>query len=265
MSKVGATCKVCVGIYFSSALVFVGALIAHRNNPAAFDPTPANARYALWFGEGVAFVAVLTVTYLMFSPAADPKTSLTGCGTLVSGDDPNSVMLPLSTGGDEAAIEVLDPLCPSCKAFDTRLGASSLRSKLQLKGVLFPLDNSCNWMVTEALHPGACAMSEALLCAAGLSGTKDEDAVHDMLRYAFKHQEELRTLAAKDEERDARQAGERVPQGEGLPRHPAGEEQADQEPALGGGERDSGAHPAALHRQRRACATRTPTSASSTP
>jgi hypothetical protein len=109
-------------------------------------------------------------------------------------------MIPLSGGSSgEPAIEVLDPLCPSCKAFDIRLTASPLRHRLALKGVLFPLDNSCNWMVTEALHPGACAVSEALLCAAGMNGPKNDEAAHEVLRWAFAHQEELREQAAHDE------------------------------------------------------------------
>jgi hypothetical protein len=194
MSKVGATCKVCVGIYFSSALVFIGALVAHRSNNEPVSFSPVGSRYAIWFGEGVAFVAALTVIYLMFAPDSPSKNTLTGCGSLVSADDPGQVMIPLVSGDGEPAIEVLDPLCPSCKAFDTRLNASSLHDKLQLKGVLFPLDNSCNWMVTEAVHPGACAVSEALLCTG-----KDEPEVHDVLKWAFAHQEELRTLGAKDD------------------------------------------------------------------
>jgi len=193
--KVGETCKVCVGIYVASALVFVGALMAHLKNPAP----PEQGRFPLWFAEGVGFVAVLTLVYLLFTPSPDVKTSMTGCGTLVSGDDPNAVMIPLPSGTGEAAIEVLDPLCPACKAFDERLGASSLRNKLDLKAVLFPLDPTCNWMVTEALHPGACAVSEAILCAAGLTGEKDEKASQDVLKWAFKNQEKLRELAEKDE------------------------------------------------------------------
>jgi uncharacterized membrane protein len=161
MSKVGATCRVCVGIYFSSAIVFVGALIAHRSNNDTV-PAPMQGTFARSFAEGCAFVAVLTLTYLFASPSSDPKTALTGCGALVSADDPAGVMIPLSDSG-EPAIEVLDPLCPSCKAFDVRLNASRLGHKLALKAVLFPLDNSCNWMVTEALHPGACAAASSLL------------------------------------------------------------------------------------------------------
>ncbi|MDP2274134.1 MAG: vitamin K epoxide reductase family protein [Archangium sp.] len=200
VAKVGETCKVCMGIYVSSALVFVGALLAHLKNPARPDDTPQTGKFALWFGEGVAFVAVLSITYLVVTPTPDKKTSLAGCGSLVSGEDPNEVMLPLPSGDGEPAIEVLDPLCPACKAFDERLGASSLRKRLKLKAVLFPLDPSCNWMVTEALHPGACAVSEAMLCAGGVvSGRRDEKAAQEVLRWSFKNQEKLRELAGKDE------------------------------------------------------------------
>lgn len=200
VAKVGETCKVCMGIYVSSALVFIGALLAHLKNPAPQDFTPPTGKFALWFGEGVAFVAVLSITYLVVTPTPDKKTSLAGCGSLVSGEDPNEVMLPLPSGDGEPAIEVLDPLCPACKAFDERLGASNLRKRLDLKAVLFPLDPACNWMVTEALHPGACAVSEAMLCAGGVvSGRKDEKAAQEVLKWAFKNQEKLRELAAKDE------------------------------------------------------------------
>lgn len=201
VAKVGATCRVCVGIYGASALVFIGAVLVHRQNDAGSEgyesPMP---KFAGWFFEGVAFVAVLSLTYLAFTPAADPKKSLSGCGSLVTAEDPNHVMLPMRSGSDgEPSIEVLDPLCPACKAFDERLGASDLKRRLALKAVLFPLDSTCNWMVSEALHPGACAVSEAMLCAGGLAEKKDEAAADEVLRWAFKHQESLRELAAKDE------------------------------------------------------------------
>jgi hypothetical protein len=109
-------------------------------------------------------------------------------------------MIPLaSSAGGVPAIEVLDPLCPSCKAFDARLAASSLGARLNLDAVLFPLDSTCNWMVTEAIHPGACAVSEAVLCAAGLDGRRDPAAAAAVVRWAFGRQAELRTLAARDE------------------------------------------------------------------
>ena len=57
--------------------------------------------------------------------------------------------------------------------------------------LLFPLDKPCNWMVKESLHPGACAVTEAIHCA-------PEDA-QAMLDYAFAHQEELLALGREDD------------------------------------------------------------------
>jgi hypothetical protein len=126
----------------------------------------------------------------MFAPTS-PK-SLQGCGTLVKKDDP-SVLIPLGKGSGTPALAVLDPLCPACKAFDDRLAASDLYQKLQMQTVLFPLDAACNWMVKESLHPGACAVSEAMLC--------DKDGAEDVLDYAFQHQEELRDLAKNSDDK----------------------------------------------------------------
>jgi hypothetical protein len=55
--------------------------------------------------------------------------------------------------------------------------------------VLFPLDKECNWMVTESLHPGSCAVSEAILAAGPDTGA--------VLEWAFDHQAELRELGAQ--------------------------------------------------------------------
>ena len=65
--------------------------------------------------------------------------------------------------------------------------------------MLFPLDPTCNWMVTEALHPGACAVSEAMLCAGRAERPEGREAAQEVLNWAFKNQEKLRELAAKDE------------------------------------------------------------------
>ncbi len=200
MVKVGATCKVCVGLYVSSVVVFVGAALAHRKNDATHGFVPATGTFARGLAEGVGFVVALSLTYLAFSPAADQKKALAGCDSLVNADDTAGVMLSLAPSSGEPAIEVLDPLCPACKAFDTRLAASGLRERLDLKAVLFPLDPTCNWMVTEALHPGACAVSEAMLCAAGVAGgPRDDAAAREVLQWAFKQQDALRELAAKDD------------------------------------------------------------------
>ncbi len=189
MNKIGAVCKLCMGVYASSAAVFGSALIAH-GKAAPKSMRADNAIYGRWFAEGVGYVAVLTLAYVMFVPTSD-KT-LKGCGTLVQRTDPNKIMLPLGgRPGAMSAIAVIDPLCPACKAFDRRLEASGLTDKFDMQAVLFPLDAKCNWMVKESLHPGACMMSEALLC--------DPKATKQMLAWAFENQELLRDLAKQDE------------------------------------------------------------------
>ena len=37
--------------------------------------------------------------------------------------------------------------------------------KLDVQLALFPLDDTCNWMLDRPLHPGACTVSKAVLCA----------------------------------------------------------------------------------------------------
>lgn len=195
--KVGATCKVCVGIYLCSFVGFAAVFLAWQKlGASAREPRPA---YPMWFAEGVAFVVVLTLGFLAATPGGAAPNKAQGCGTLVQGDDPSGVMLELASKGKTRAIEVLDPLCPACKAFDERLRASDLDDDLDLSGVLFPLDPACNWMVTEALHPGACAVSEAILCANGLGNEKNGAAARKVLAWAFARQDALRELAAKDE------------------------------------------------------------------
>jgi uncharacterized membrane protein len=188
VSKIGAVCKLCVGIYISSGVVFFGALMAHMNADRPSGPTPTSL-YARYFGEGVLYVAVLAIFYMLFAPTS-PKSEK-GCGTLVKKDDGSGIMIPLGKGKGTQAIAVVDPLCPACKGFDDRMKASNLYDDLDLKAVLFPLDSQCNWMVKDSLHPGACAVSEAMLC--------DKDGAEDILNWAFKNQEELRETAKKDD------------------------------------------------------------------
>jgi hypothetical protein len=188
VSEIGAACKLCIGVYAASALIFLGALLAHANAaPAQVPrgmPLPIGL-YMRWFGEGVVYVAVLSICYVLFAPNS-PKP-LEGCGTLVKKRD-RGIMVPIGQArGGAPAIVLVDPLCPACKAFDERLRASDLDKRLRIEAVLFPLDSSCNWMVKESLHPGACAVTEAMLC--------DTAGGADILDWAYGNQNELRDLA----------------------------------------------------------------------
>jgi len=111
---------------------------------------------------------------------------------LVKQEDEAKVLLALPAAPNATpAIAVLDPLCPACRAFDRRLQASDLYQRLDLDVLLFPLDSKCNWMVKSSLHPGACIVSEAMLCA--------PEAAQRVLDYAFAEQERLLELGKTNE------------------------------------------------------------------
>jgi uncharacterized membrane protein len=191
MELIGSVCKLCVGVYVTSFGVAIAAVIAHLKADTHDDSdVPQKPAYARWFLEGVAYVAVLVLVYMLSAPTND-KT-LDGCGTLAKKDDPAQILLKFGgPPGSAPAISVLDPLCPACKAFDNRLVVSGLDAKLNMDVVLFPLDKTCNWNVKESLHPGACAVSEAMLCS--------KAEAKKILAWAFEHQEELIAEAKADE------------------------------------------------------------------
>jgi uncharacterized membrane protein len=182
-TQIGTYCKVCVGIYTSSLGVFVAAIAAFLlTRPSGEPKSGFLVQWAFYFVEGVAMVALPVLLYLSFKPAyADKLLQTSG---LRHPEDKYGVMLDTHGSGHVPAVEVLDPLCPACKGFSERLAASGLGEQLQIKLVLFPLDKECNWMVSESLHPGACAVSEALLCAG--------DRADKVLTWAFANQEDLR-------------------------------------------------------------------------
>ncbi|MGB0679969.1 MAG: vitamin K epoxide reductase family protein [Polyangiales bacterium] len=225
--ELGAACKLCIGIYVASLLAFVGALVLYRQakraahiqnatiepatDPAADAaargplrrPAPMH-RQALLIAAGVAglFIALPVLAYALAAP--DHSRYVGSCGDLARPGDPHKVLLPLGaqTGG-VPAVEVLDPLCPACRGFEQRLLASGLADKLQRQALLFPLDTACNWMVSQSIHPGACAISEALLCAQG-----ERAAVLD---WAFAEQSRILEAARQDPKAAARLVKSRFP------------------------------------------------------
>jgi uncharacterized membrane protein len=201
--RVGALCKLCVGIYVASAGAFIAAAVAHLRARRQAARTPmAWGRSLTYFLEGVAFVAVPVVVYLTLKPAY--AGAIGQCGDLLHPEDRYGVRVTLAgPPGGVPAIEVMDPLCPACKAFSERLAASGLGERLDRQLVLFPLDKDCNWMVNESLHPGACAVSEAVLCG----GTQ----ANQVLQWAFDHQEEL-TALGRDPERVYARIRQQFPQ-----------------------------------------------------
>ncbi|MBW2461312.1 MAG: hypothetical protein JRH11_06670 [Deltaproteobacteria bacterium] len=214
----GAACKMCIGIYAASGVAFIGALgfvfSARRGNrrereaPAEADAEadePAQAGAAalgIAFAIGVVFVAAPVAAYAATAP--DFGRYVGACGELTKLEIADGVLIPLGpqSGGTEV-IEVLDPLCSACRGFERRFEAADFAPQVSRKALLFPLDDACNWMIGDAIHPGACAVSEAILCA--------NDRAEEVLGWAFEEQDAIRTAAEDDPDAAGRMATRRFP------------------------------------------------------
>jgi uncharacterized membrane protein len=184
--ELDALCKLCVGIYVASALTAIGAfgsyLHAQRNARQAERPNLSYGALGVAFGIGCLVVLTSAAAYALAAP--DFARFVGTCGKLDKPADPQHALIRVGrASGSPTVLEVLDPLCPSCRAFERRFDRLELSRRAKRELLLFPLDNSCNWMVDRALHPGACAISEALLCAG--------DRVEEVLAWAFDHQDEI--------------------------------------------------------------------------
>jgi uncharacterized membrane protein len=211
LSELDAACKLCIGIYLASAVAFLAALFLWlrargeaRSPFGAETPRPPPVAWgvlALSFVLGIVFVAAPVTTYATAAP--DFSSYVGSCGEMTHGGDPQ-LLVPIGPQDREVQmIEVLDPLCPSCKGFEERYQRMEVERTLSRRALLFPLDNACNWMVSDAIHPGACTLSEAMLCA----GARAEE----VLQWAFENQEAVVGAAKNDPKAAERMVTSRFP------------------------------------------------------
>jgi uncharacterized membrane protein len=215
-TELGQFCKTCMGIYLSSGLCLVaviGLVLSSWAEAEEQDESEGPDDASTWFdhpavtwgvgfAELVGFVLVAVLLYMLIVP--DHSRFVGACGGLAKPEDPNKVLVPIGEArGPNKAIEVFDPLCPACRGFEERLSSSGLAAELDRQALLFPLDDKCNWMITSSIHPGACTISEAILCAEG--------SAQDVIDWAFEHQEEIRTAAAADADSAKRMVIARFP------------------------------------------------------
>ncbi len=187
-----AACKQCIGIYSSSLTAGLCALLAFRKRVrvvGATQQTPA-ARWPLALPLAGVLVILPITGYVLAMPSY--STYGKGCGGLPHPDDKAGVLVHVKAElpGATAAIEVFDPLCPACKAFEDRLKGAGLDKKLERDLLLFPLDHSCNWMIDTTMHPGACVVSSAVLCAG--------ERAKDVVDWAFAQQTAIHDATVSD-------------------------------------------------------------------
>lgn len=208
-----AACKLCIGIYVASVALFAGACAlwaTARARPAVSGDAEGGregssgpwAVLAWALALGVLFVALPVGIYAAAAP--DFSGYAGSCGSLARTEDPQRALLPLGPQDRSVAmIEVIDPLCASCGAFDMRFRALSLSTQVSRRVLLFPLDKSCNWMIGESVNPGACAVSEAVLCA--------EKRTQEVLDWAFRERETIVEKARGDPGAAGRMISKRFP------------------------------------------------------
>lgn len=213
LTKLGSFCKLCVGIYVCSIALAVAAALSlirfRRTAPdekaAPQDGEPYRAAGGLraqleapagerrpvpwlpvaWLG-GLGVAALLpAIVYAASLP--DYRPYLSKCGTTPLKPEPHNALLKIPTAHPVQPVTLFeDPLCPTCKAFHQRLVADDIFERLDVTLVLFPLDSSCNWMLDRSMHPGACLLSGAVLCAG------DGGNARAALEWSYDNQEDLR-------------------------------------------------------------------------
>ncbi len=164
--ELGTICKTCAGIYIGSAILLVSAL------GVMLGAWPERGEFS-WGSLAAGFGGLVTIATFSLVPSAvyagfapDHSAYVGQCGQIKQKQEPNGALLELpGSAAERDAIFFEDPLCPTCKSLHDRLKQAGVLQKLDIDLALFPLDNECNWMLDQALHPGACQVSRAVLCA----------------------------------------------------------------------------------------------------
>ncbi len=187
LTQLNTVCKTCVGIYLSSALVGIGGLLGLlglRQRPRG------SALLSLaWLAVLGVFTLLPTAVYA--STAPDHSPYLEQCGQLGDARPPAGVLVSIrGRKAKRQAVFFEDPLCSTCKAVHMRLASDGVLDRIDVTLVMMPLDNRCNWMLDQPMHPGACTVSKAVLCAG--------DRARQVLEWAYEEQDYLTRAGKKD-------------------------------------------------------------------
>lgn len=192
-TQLGSFCKTCIGIYIASFLLALGALLGAlglRRDAQADAPVRPQGSWLVPLAFLPALGAVCLVPAAVYaSSVPDHRPYLDKCGTLKK--DPaasDSLLRMTGTKPVKPALFFEDPLCPTCRAFHQRLDAEGVLERLDVQLALFPLDSECNWMLSSAMHPGACVVSKAVICG--------KERARQVLEWAYDEQDAL-TRAGK--------------------------------------------------------------------
>ena len=183
-TELGSFCQTCIGIYVSSAILAIGGILGWvrdvRSQGAEGQPLGAKLLPVSMAAGLAIFVIIPTAFYLRRVPSYAERVR--GCGELAKPMQGDAALRVTYPRAKESATMVVDPLCPSCKAFHQRLESEGVLEQLDVTVVLFPLDSECNWNLSTPLHAGACELAKAVLCG---------ERPMDVLEWAYAEQEAL--------------------------------------------------------------------------
>jgi hypothetical protein len=185
--ELGTICKTCAGIYMASVVLGVsaiGVLASTWSERAPFSLGSLVVAAVVALGM-LLWVLAPSVVYAALAP--DHSSYVTQCGTIKIPKESHGALLALpGRSPQKKAVFFEDPLCPTCKSLHERLKTAGVLERLDVDLALFPLDSECNWMLDQPLHPGACKVSKAVLCAKSPAA---------MLDWAYERQPELAEAA----------------------------------------------------------------------
>jgi vitamin K epoxide reductase family protein len=187
LTELGTICKTCAGIYIGSLALGISAIGVAVSSWSERVPWSFGSFSVAALVASTMLLWVLAPSIVYAALAPDQTPFVTQCGQIKIPKESHDALLGMpGRGAQKHAIFFEDPLCPTCKSLHERLRDAGVLDRLDVELALFPLDSDCNWMLEQPLHPGACKVSKAILCAKSPAA---------MLDWAYDNQAELADAA----------------------------------------------------------------------
>jgi protein-disulfide isomerase len=180
---IGAFCILCAAAWTLAAATFVAAIRAARpvgaGTAVRADLAALRARPALALGTvalALAATAGAAAAYPRYwNKPARPAPAGAGATTAASAVEPR----PARASGEPLVVEEFsDYDCPFCaQSFEKTRKALAGRTDVRLVHRHFPLDPSCNPALQRAIHPEACELARAGVCAKTQGRGEEMDAL----------------------------------------------------------------------------------------
>jgi protein-disulfide isomerase len=176
---IGAWCILCAAAWVVAAGILVAAAIACRpwgaggavrSDLRALRSAPLGTAFLVFLGLAAIFVARAAYPHYWEKPATGGSAAPAAPGGPAPASPAAPAALPAPPGaenpGPGVVVEYSDYECPFCARAHVQTKALLERHpQWRLERRHFPLDPSCNPAVKRAIHPAACDLAKAALCA----------------------------------------------------------------------------------------------------